>query len=44
MDRKLKYSEGIKRKVLVVEDEYINRQMLGYIISQKYEVIYAEKR
>ena len=42
MDRKLKYSEGIKRKVLVVDDEYINRQMLGYIISQKYEVIYAE--
>lgn len=42
MDRKTKYSEGIKRKVLVVDDEYVNRQMLGYIISQKYDVMYAE--
>lgn len=42
MDRKMKYSEGMKRKVIVVDDEYVNRQMLGYIISQKYEVMYAE--
>ena len=42
MDRKSKYQEGMKRKVIVVDDEYVNRQMLGYIISQKYDVIYAE--
>lgn len=42
MDRKSKYSENIKRKILIVDDEYVNRQMLGYIISRKYEVQYAE--
>ena len=42
MDRKAKYQQGIKRKVLVVDDEYVNRQMLGYIISQQYDVLYAE--
>lgn len=42
MDRKTKYQQGMKRKVLVVDDEYVNRQMLGYIISQKYDVVYAE--
>jgi len=42
MDRKSRYSAGIKRKVIVVDDEYVNRQMLGFIISQKYDVMYAE--
>ena len=42
MDRKSKYSESVKRKVIVVDDEYVNRQMLGFIISQQYDVIYAE--
>lgn len=42
MDRKSKYSESVKRKVVVVDDEYVNRQMLGFIISQQYYVIYAE--
>ena len=42
MDRKSKYSESVKRKVVVVDDEYVNRQMLGFIISQQYDVIYAE--
>lgn len=42
MDRKSRYSAGIKRKVIVVDDEYVNRQMLGFIISQQYDVIYAE--
>lgn len=42
MDRKSRYSESMKRKVIVVDDEYVNRQMLGFIISQKYDVIYAE--
>ena len=42
MDRKSKYSGSVKRKVVVVDDEYVNRQMLGFIISQQYDVIYAE--
>lgn len=37
--------EGIhklKRTVLVVDDELINRELLGAILQQKYDVIYAE--
>ncbi len=42
MDRKAKYESKIKKHVLVVDDESINRQMLGFIVSQDYEVAYAE--
>ena len=42
MDRRLKYSENSKKLVLVVDDESVNRQLLGYIVSNDYEVIYAE--
>ncbi|MCR5686880.1 MAG: hypothetical protein K6G58_02465, partial [Lachnospiraceae bacterium] len=31
-----------KRKVLVVEDEMINREILGNMLSGEYEVVYAE--
>ena len=31
-----------KRTVLVVEDEAINREMLGFILQEKYSVLYAE--
>ena len=31
-----------RRSVLVVEDEMINRQMLGFILQQDYDVVYAE--
>ena len=31
-----------KRLVLVVDDEMINREMLGMILSDQYEVLYAE--
>ncbi|MBR6244355.1 EAL domain-containing protein [bacterium] len=37
--------EGIhklKRTVLVVDDELINRELLGMILQQKYDVVYAE--
>jgi len=37
--------EGIhklKRTVLVVDDELINRELLGAILSRTYDVIYAE--
>ena len=32
----------IRRKVLVVDDELINRRLLGFIVSRDYDVIYAE--
>ena len=35
------YKENIKRKVLIVEDEFVNQQILGQIISSEYDVIYA---
>lgn len=31
-----------KRRVLVVEDEAINREILGFVLEQEYEVLYAE--
>ena len=31
-----------KRKVLVVEDEWINREILGNMLSEEYDVAYAE--
>ena len=33
--------QTLKRKILVVEDEFINQQILGNIISINYEPIYA---
>ncbi|MBR1404102.1 MAG: response regulator [Treponema sp.] len=37
-----KASRFFKRTVLVVDDERINRQMLGTILEQEYTVLYAE--
>ncbi len=34
--------KNIHRKILVVDDEAVNRKLLGFIISQDYEAIYAE--
>ena len=34
--------ERIKRLVLIVDDEHINRRLLGKIIEEEYDVIYAE--
>ncbi len=33
---------SIRRRVLVVDDEFINREILGHIVSQNYDVLYAE--
>ncbi len=33
---------GIRRLVLIVDDEHINRRVLGKIIEKDYDVIYAE--
>ena len=32
----------IRRQVLVVEDEAVNREMLGFIVCRDYDVLYAE--
>ena len=42
MDRKERYQKQIKKRVLIVEDEYINREMLGFMLNNDYEVVYAE--
>ncbi len=34
--------DSIRRRVLVVDDEFINRQILGHIVSRDYDVLYAE--
>ena len=36
------YSESGKRQVLVVDDEVINREMLGFMLASDYDVLYAE--
>lgn len=33
---------GMRRQVLVVDDEAVNRQLLGFIVSRDYDVLYAE--
>ena len=33
---------GIRRLVLIVDDEHVNRRLLGKIIEEDYDVIYAE--
>ena len=35
-------TENIRRTVLVVEDEFVNSQLLGFILSEEYNVLYAE--
>lgn len=42
MKLNLRQAKGIKRRVLVVDDEFINREILGNILSETYEVLYAE--
>lgn len=41
MDRFLTVS-GFKRRVLIVDDEFINRELLGNMLSDHYDVVYAE--
>lgn len=42
MDKTSGREKHIRRKVLVVDDELINRTLLGFIVSRDYDVIYAE--
>ncbi len=42
-DTNLKFhSHNGKRQILIVEDEMINREILGAILEEKYEVLFAE--
>ncbi|MBP5749181.1 MAG: EAL domain-containing protein, partial [Firmicutes bacterium] len=36
------YSSTGKRQILVVDDEQINREILGFMLEQDYDVLYAE--
>ncbi len=42
MKELLERKKGLHRKVLIVDDEFIERQMLGAMLSDHYEVDYAE--
>ncbi|MCR5746583.1 MAG: EAL domain-containing protein [Lachnospiraceae bacterium] len=42
MLNKLNCLENLKKTVLVVDDEYINRVMLGQILDEEFNVLYAE--
>ena len=41
-NRKPMYSVNGKRVVLVIDDDIINREMLGNMLSNEYDVLYAE--
>ncbi len=41
MDEELIYLSNIKRTILVVDDEEINREILGGILEDHYDVLYA---
>ncbi|HBF86682.1 MAG TPA: two-component system response regulator, partial [Clostridiales bacterium] len=34
--------KSIRRTVLIVDDEEINREILGFMVGGEYDVIYAE--
>ena len=36
------YKESIKRHVLIVEDDFVNQQILGQIIASEFEPLYAD--
>ena len=42
MQEIFRHGLGLRRKVLIVDDELINRQLLGMIIGQEHDVLYAE--
>ena len=41
-DNHLRLKTSEKRQILVVDDEMVNRQLLGLLLSDDYTVIYAE--
>lgn len=41
MQNIVKRNNAIRRRILIVEDEPINRRLLGKIVETNYEVLYA---
>ena len=41
MQELLERKQGLHRTVLIVDDEFIEREMLGAMLSELYEIIYA---
>ncbi|MBR4554730.1 MAG: EAL domain-containing protein [Ruminococcus sp.] len=42
MQELLERKKGLHRKVLIVDDEFIEREMLGAMLCDLYEIVYAE--
>ncbi len=42
MASKYNYNTELKRVVLIVDDEMINRELLGFMLKDSYDVLYAE--
>ena len=42
MQELLERKKGLHRKILIVDDEFIEREMLGHMLDDMYEVAYAE--
>ena len=42
MKELLERKQGLHRTILIVDDEYIEREMLGAMLNDAYDVIYAE--
>ena len=42
MQELLERKKGLHRKMLIVDDEFIEREMLGHMLDDMYEVAYAE--
>ena len=42
MQELLERKKGLHRKILIVDDEFIEREMLGHMLKDMYEVEYAE--
>ena len=42
MQELLERKNGLHRKILIVDDEFIEREMLGHMLDDMYEVAYAE--
>ena len=42
MQELLERKRGFTRKVLIVDDELIEREILGYMLQDKYEIKYAD--
>lgn len=40
--KRFKEKDGFKKHILIVDDEYLNREILGNVFSEFYDVTYAE--